>query len=356
MMDQVAAKTESRLHDQGAGERRSEKRARRIDVAVVVLDDLYASTAVGPVEVFRAAGALRNRILGHDEAPHFDVRLASLDGRDVKCSIATLRVDCGIDAIENADIIFLPTGGSDVQGRSAEREGLLQWLRTWHSRGASIAAACTGVALLARSGLLDDRRATVHWSKADQLRERHPAVRWEIEKLVTEDDRLFCGGGIYAAADVGLLMVEKYGGHAVALQCAKALCLDMPRSRQAGLYAAGPTRHHADEQIRQVEAYLRENLSRDLTVGELAGRARMGVRTFIRRFKSATNLTPGTYLREMRMAVARNLLEEGVQSVQTISAKVGYGDVAFFRTMFRRHTGMSPSEYRVRYGAADCQL
>ncbi len=355
-MDQVATKAESRYQDQAPIERRPERSSRRIDVAIVVLDDLYASTAVGPVEVFQAAGVLWNRLLGLDETPHFDVRLASLDGRDVTCSIATLRVDCGIDEIPNADIIFLPTGGSGAHGHTAERAALLQWLRKWYSRGASIAAACTGVELLAQSGLLDGRRATVHWSKADELRDRHPAVRWEIEKLVTEDERLFCGGGIHAAADVGILLVERFCGHAVALQCTKALCLDMPRGRQAGLYTAGPTRHHGDEQIRQIEGYLRENLSHDLTVEDLAGRARMGIRTFIRRFKSATNLAPRTYLREMRMAVARNLLEEGVHPVQEISAKVGYADVAFFRAMFRRHTGMSPREYRSRYGTSDCRI
>lgn len=327
-------------------------RARAIDVIVVVLDDLYASTAVGPVEVFEAAGVLWNRLNGLDEAPQFNVRLVSLDGRGVKCSIATLNADCGIDAVENADIIFLPTGGSNAAASIEERGTLLEWLRRWYERGASVAAACTGVELLAQSGLLDGRRATVHWSKIEEFGERFPKVRWEFEKLVTEDERLFCGGGIYAAVDVGMLLVEKYSGRGVALRCAKALCLDMPRDRQTGFFMTGPARPHADEQIHRVEAYLRENLARDVTAGELAAQARMGLRTFIRRFKAATRRAPGTYLRELRMAVARNLLEEGGDPIQTISEKIGYADVGFFRALFKRHTGMSPREYRARYGIA----
>ncbi|MBI1243432.1 MAG: helix-turn-helix domain-containing protein [Alphaproteobacteria bacterium] len=329
------------------------QRTRCIDVVVVVLDDLYASTAVGPVEVFQAAGVLWNRINGLDETPLFNVRLASLDGKGVKCSIATLSADCRIDEVANADIIFLPTGGAETEQRWAEREPLLQWLRHWYHRGASIAAACTGVEVLAQSGLLDGRRATVHWSKVDNYRQWFPKVAWQAEKLVTEDDRLFCGGGIYAAADVGMLLVEKYSGHSVALQCAKALCLDMPRTRQTSFFAVGPVRTHGDETIRRVEDFLRLNLAGDLTVEDLAARANMGLRTFNRRFKAATGFAPGSYLREMRITVARNLLEEGLEPIQTISEKVGYADVAFFRSIFKRHTGMSPREYRGRYGIAE---
>jgi transcriptional regulator GlxA family with amidase domain len=83
-----------------------------------------------------------------------------------------------------------------------------------------------------------------------------------------------------------------------------------------------------------------------LSIDNLAGRIGMGPRNFIRRFKAATGRLPGAYIQMLRVSAAKELLEHGATSIQTVCSKTGYEDIAFFRSLFKRHTGMTPAEYR----------
>ena len=325
-------------------------RPRVLDVTVVVLNAGYASTAIGPIEVFHSAGLTWNWLHGEATQPRFRVRTASIDGRAVSsaCSLK-LQPEFALRDIRRTDIIVLQAPGWDVLEPTTRDPALLAWLRKWHARGAYIAGICTGVASLAEAGLLDGRQATTHWGVAHILRERYPKVRWRTDQFLTEDHGIFCSGGIYASLDLSLYLVEKLCGHEVAVQCAKALLVSMPRSRQSGYSVAPLSRPHADAKIRQAEDYLQRHYARGVSASELAGRVGMSPRNLIRRFKAATGRLPGAYLQSLRIASARDLLERGRAPVGEISARVGYEDAAFFRALFKRHTGMTPAEYRGRF-------
>jgi transcriptional regulator GlxA family with amidase domain len=321
-----------------------------LDVTVVLLDGGYASTAIGPIEVFHSAGVTWPWLRGEAQTPRFRVRAASIDGRAVStvCSVG-LKPECALADIKHTDIIILSASGWNLMDHIARSTVLLPWLRKWHARGAYLAGICTGAAFLAEAGLLDGRQATTHWGVADILRQRYPKVHWRTDQFVTEDDRLLCSGGVYASIDLSLHLVEKFCGHEIALQCAKALLLAMPRSRQSGYSVLPLSRPHSDERIRQAEEYLQGHFDRDVSIDTVAERAGMGPRNFIRRFKKATGQVPGVYIQTLRVAAAKELLEHGAASIQTVCAKVGYADVAFFRSLFKRHTGMTPAEYRSRF-------
>ena len=321
-----------------------------LDVTVVLLEAGYASTAIGPIEVFHSAGVLWNLLHGNAPQPRFRVRIASIDGAGVTslCSLG-LVPQFAIRDIKHTDIIILPASGLDVQSRIARNTSLLPWLRKWHSRGAYIAGICSGVAFLAESGLLDGREATTHWAVADVLRQRYPKVIWRPELFVTEDGRVLCSGGVYASIDLSLYLVEKFCGHEIALKCAKALLVSMPRSRQSGYSVVPLSRPHSDDKIRQTEEYLQTHFERVVSIEDLADRVGMGPRNFIRRFKAATGRLPGAYIQMLRVAAAKEMLEHGATSIQNVCSKIGYEDMAFFRGLFRRHTGMTPAEYRHRF-------
>jgi transcriptional regulator GlxA family with amidase domain len=321
-----------------------------LDVTVVLLEGGYASTAIGPIEVFHSAGVLWDWLHGAPPRPRFRVRVASIDGRGVTslCSVG-LTPECAIGDIAHTDIIVLPASGWDAMDRIARDTPLLQWLRTWHARGAYIAGVCTGVAFLAECGLLDGRQGTTHWGVADILRARYPKVLWRPEQFVTEDNRLLCSGGVYASMDLSLYLVEKFCGHEIALQCAKSLLLSMPRSRQSGYSVLPFSQPHADERIRDAQEYLQQHMERDVSIEKVALQVGMSPRNFIRRFKAATGRLPGAYVQRLRMAKAKELLEHGAASIQGVSSEIGYDDVAFFRSLFKRHTGMTPAEYRSRF-------
>jgi transcriptional regulator GlxA family with amidase domain len=321
-----------------------------LDVTVVLLEAGYASTAIGPIEVFHSAGTLWNWLHGETQYPRFRVRVASIDGASVTslCSLG-LTPECGIDDIKKTDIIILPASGWDIMGQIGRNTKLLPWLRKWHAKGAYIAGICSGVGFLAEAGILDGRQATTHWALADILRERYPKVLWQPEQFVTEDGRLFCSGGVYASIDLSLYLVEKFCGHEIALQCAKSLLVSMPRRQQNGYSVLPLSPPHTDDQIKVAEDYLQQHFSGDVSIDILAERAGMGARNFIRRFKSATGRLPGAYIQMLRIAAAKELLERGAPSVQAVCSKIGYEDIAFFRTVFKRHTGMTPAEYRSEF-------
>jgi transcriptional regulator GlxA family with amidase domain len=323
---------------------------RLIDVTVVILEDGYASTAIAPIEIFHSAGVVWNWLHGEPLQPRFRVRTASIHGRKVNAAGSLgLAPDCAISDIKKTDIIIIAAPGWDVLDQIAKNTPLVPWVKKWHERGAYIAGACTGVAFLAEGGILDGRVATTHWGVADIFHKRYPKVRWQTEQFVTEDSRVFCSGGVYASIDLSLYLVEKFCGHEVALQCAKSLLLSMPRGRQSGYSVVQLSRPHSDDKIRKTEEYLQQHFDSDISIDRLAERAGMGPRNFIRRFKAATGRVPGAYLQTLRVSAAKEMLENGASSIQAVSSKIGYDDIGFFRNLFKRHTGMTPGEYRDRF-------
>ncbi len=321
-----------------------------LDVTVVVLDDGLASTAVMPMEIFHCAGRLWNELMGQTTEPAFRVRVVSPRGAPARSPYGLmLGPQDSIDAVERTDIVIVPTSGLELDEKLIENSALLPWLRRLHAQGAHVAGVCMGAAYLAEAGLLDGRVATTHWAVADQLAARWPKVRWRPELFVTEDSRVLCSGGVCASMDISLHLVEKFCGHAVALQTAKALLLPMPRMHQSGYAMLPVSKAHADERIRAIESFLQANFRHDVSVATLADQAGMGARTFTRRFKAATGRLPADYLQALRMEAAKAMLERGAEPVQTISAAVGYDDVAFFRRLFKRGSGMTPTEYRAHF-------
>lgn len=320
------------------------------DVTVLLLDGGFASTAIGPIEIFHSAGVVWNWLHGETQSPRFRVRAATIDRKPVQ-GHASIRMqsDYTIRDISRTDIIVVSASGWELMDLITRNSALIPWLRKHHERGAYIVGVCTGVLFLAEAGLLDGREATTHWGVASTLRERYPKVHWRTEQFITEDNGLFCSGGVYAAIDISLYLVQKFCGHEVALQVAKSLLLSMPRSRQSGYSGGLLSPPHTDDRIRHAEEYLREHFRSEVSVELLAQRAGMSPRNFIRRFKGATGRLPGAYMQALRISSAKELLDHGATSIQAVASAIGYEDVAFFRALFKRHTGMTPAEYRERF-------
>ena len=323
-----------------------------IDVTIVLFDGGYSSTTIAPLEVFHAAGLLWNRLHGEPERPRFRVRSATVDGRPVTSTYGLgLTPQCAIDEVRRTDLILLTSPHQNAYESIVRKTSLVPWMRSAYEQGTLVGGVCSGVAFVAESGLLDDRRATTHWALADTYRERYPRVRWHPEHFVTEDERIVCGGGMYASLDLSLYLVEKLCGHEIALQCAKSLVVGLPRHLQSGYAVVPLARPHGDERVKQAELLLQGSFDRnDTSVEEVAEQLAMSSRTLLRRFKAATGHVPGEYVHLLRVAAARGLLESGSAPVQKVAEAVGYEDVASFRQIFKRHTGMTPADYRSRFG------
>ena len=322
-----------------------------IDVTVLFLNQTFSSTAVGPMEVFRHAGSLWNLLAGKQQTPRFRVTTASANGKAVDCDgFIQIKPNVAINDIRRADLIFIPTTGLSIDDVVERNAPVVPWLKRWHKRGAEIASVCSGVGLVAETGMLNGRRATTHWALAERFREKYPKVKWMPELMVTEDHEFYCGGGVHAALDLSLYLVEKFCGHDIAMQSAKAMLIDTPRAWQAGFAVVPLKTEHNDDSISTAQDWLHQNFHRPFPLDAPARRVGMSLRNFVRRFKQATGDSPLTYLQKLRIAAAKRLLENNHRTIQEISDAVGYQDVAFFRALFQRYTGSSPSGYREKFG------
>ena len=267
------------------------------------------SPVIGAYEVFTNAGVLWNTLRGEQVAAPFRVVTASVDGKPVS-------YDGGV--VIRPDLLV----------------SCVEALRS----GASL--------------LLDGRQATTHWALADEYRQRYPDVDWKPELFITRSDNIFCGGGVYAALDLCLHLVEHLAGYEVARQTGRALLIDSPRTWQSVFSVPALNQRHSDDKILRAQDYLHEYFNAEFTIDELAQRIGMSTRNFTRRFKEATGETPVSYLHQLRINCAKHLLETDYKSVQEVCHEVGYEDIPFFRNIFKRYTGLSPREYRQRYAAS----
>ena len=322
------------------------------EITVLLLDQMFSSTAIGPMEVFRHAGSLWNILTGAQLAPRFHVVTASADGRPVRCDgDIQIRPNLALKNVGKTDLIFVPTTGLSVDDVVERNATIVPWLRRRSTAGVAVASVCSGVGLVAAAGLLDGKRATTHWGLAERFREKYPKVKWMPEYMVTEDRGFYCGGGVNASLDLSIYLVERFCGHDIAMQTAKALLIETPRAWQSGFGIVPLKTDHTDDAIASAQEWMHKNVARTFPLEEPARRVGMSVRNFVRRFKQATGDSPLNYVQKVRVAAAKRMLEGSHRSMQEISDAVGYQDLAFFRSLFQRHTGVSPSIYRERFGA-----
>src|SRR5215475_14425621 len=299
-----------------------------IDVTILFLDQTFCSTATGPMEVFRNAGTLWNSFTGMKPSPQFRVTTASVDGRAVPGDgPIQITPTASLADIRKTDLIFIPSTGVSIEDVVERNAPVVPWLLRWRKKGVPIASVCSGVGLVAAAGMLDGKRATTHWALAEKFREMYPRVKWMPELMVTEDRGFYCGGGVHAALDLSLYLVEKYCGHDVAVQTSKALLIETPRAWQAGFAIVPLKTEHNDEAISRAQEWLHRNFHQLFPLEAPARRAGMSLRNFVRRFKRATGDTPLIYLQKLRIAAAKRLLEGRHRTVQEISEAVGSQDV-----------------------------
>lgn len=262
----------------------------------------------------------------------------------------TVQPDAAIDHVGHTDAIFIPSLWIQPGETFADRyQGIKDWLVDRYHDGAILCAACTGVQLLADTGLLDGEVATTHWAYVDGLRSSHPSIDVQPDKVLVESGenrRLICSGGHATWYDLVLHLVGRTKGKHAALQAAKFFLLQWHTDGQTPYMAFREDLRHGDAIVREAQEWLRNHHSQADPVAAIESLAGIRPRSFKRRFKQATGLSPLAYVQHLRIDRAKELLEEGRLSVDAISWKVGYEDMAFFNRLFKRITGLTPSAYR----------
>lgn len=227
---------------------------------------------------------------------------------------------------------------------------LLEWLRLQHAGGTVLGGVCIGSIMLARSGLLDGRSATTHWSSAKSFAASYPAVRLEADKPIVDDGDLITSAGLMAWSELGLRLVDRLMGPSVAADAARFLVIEHSASASQCGSNFAPLLRHGDGAVLKVQHWLQASGAVDVSVAAMAQEANLEERTFLRRFRNATGLKPTEYCQHLRVGKARQMLEFTNGTIDHIAWTVGYQDPGAFRTIFKKITGLSPSDYRNRFG------
>ncbi|SPB14388.1 transcriptional regulator [Caballeronia novacaledonica] len=328
-----------------------------ITIRIWVYDGILASGVSGPIDVFSAANHLSVRVAarGSKPAPRFAWRVESLDGQPVTAASGQrISVDGKIDPRKRADAILLTApffaNMDEFIGQREQLDALSSALRRQRKAGAVVAAYCTGNYLLAEAGLLDGRVATTHWAKAADFARRYPHVELRAREVLTWQDGIVSGGSVTSYLNLAVRLVDMFAGEKLAALTAKSMLIDMNRTSQASYAKLLDDHGHVDSLVARAQQRMEATLEQGFRLSELAAWLAVSERTLNRRFKQAVGLAPLTYLQNLRIEVAKQLLESRPIGLDKVSQRVGYGDLSTFRQLFKRKTGLSPSAYQMRVG------
>ena len=256
----------------------------------------------------------------------------------------TVHVPLGLDALAHADTIVIPGWRDRTEAPPA---ALGDALRAAHARGARICSICSGAYVLAYAGLLDGRQATTHWRYLDDLHARFPRIGIDPSALYVEEDGIVTSAGSAAGLDMLLHLVRSDFGADVANKVAQRLVIPAHRDGDQAQLVARPLPDAGTDTIARLMDQVRENIRAGHTVASMAADARLGTRTFQRKFKERTGLAPLAWLVRERVALAAQLLESRPQlAIDAIADLAGLGSAESLRRHFRAHGLAPPGRYR----------
>nr|WP_314491000.1 transcriptional regulator FtrA [uncultured Pseudomonas sp.] len=255
--------------------------------------------------------------------------------------------DAGLEALGQAHTIIVPGWRNRVE---PPPRALLDELRKAHARGARLLSICSGAFVLAAAGLLDGKRATSHWRYCDELAARFPAIDVDATVLYVDSGQILTSAGSAAGIDACLHLVERDFGAHVSNMVARRLVMAPLRAGGQAQFIASPVAQTSRHDLATVLDWAREHLGQPLTIRQMAAKALMSERTFLRRFREATGMTPKSWLQRSRIAQARSLLESSGLNTEQIAARCGFASVETFRVAFRKNVGLAPSLYRDSFG------
>ncbi len=322
--------------------------------SILAVPDTMASPLIGIYDVLNSIAGLR----AFDDAipaesPYRAEIVAERKGPMNTASNIPIQMHRSINEIEQTDLVFIPSimiGGNFWE--SGRFPAIVEWLGAMHRRGATICTACSGVFLLAETGLLDGREATLHWTHAREFQTAFPNVKLSLEKILTtagSRGEFVMSGAATSWHDLLLYIVTRQLGAPVAHAVAKFHALQAHADGQAPFIVFMPVTDHGDAMVANTQEWARKNYSAANPVEEMVRISGVPERSFKRRFTKATGLTPIAYIQHLRVDQAKRRLERTGIPVDEIGWQIGYENPAFFRRLFKRTTGLSPGSYRRQF-------
>lgn len=317
-----------------------------IEIGVLLYPGAQMAAVLGLTDLF----AFAQRIASERVAPGMPVLRVSHWQRQVSGSALVRIQDSHPEAGSTPKVLVLPPSLEEPISPEIA-EPYRDWLRAQHNAGVTLASVCAGAFLLGETGLLAGRTITTHWLYAERFQSRFPDVRLDVDQLIIDADDIITAGGVMAWTDLGLRLVDRYLGAAIMIDTAQMLLVDPPGRQQRYYSAFAPRLAHGDTAVLAVQQWLHETGAREVTLADLAQRAGLEERTFLRRFQKATGMTTTEYCQRLRVGRAREMLQSSRLAIERVAWDVGYADPGAFRKVFTRIVGLTPGDYRRRFSA-----
>jgi transcriptional regulator GlxA family with amidase domain len=310
-------------------------------IVVVVVPPVEELDLVSPVQVLSAANRLSGKKVYSIEIVTNAKGLTVEGEGGILSFLAQGRLQ---DVRGKIDSVLLVCG---VGTRLVRDPALSRWMRNVSPVVRRLGAVCVGSFLLAEAGLLNGKRAATHWKFSRELAKRYPQVRVESDPIWVEDGNIYTSAGISAGIDLALAWVEEDCGGAIAHAVARELVLFLRRhGGQQQLSVSLASQSSEMKSIHELQIWIADNLSRELSVQLLAERVAMSVRNFERVFTREVGSAPSRYVAQLRVEAARRLLAQTEKSIDQIAVGCGFGSADLMRRAFVRTIGITPARYR----------
>lgn len=305
------------------------------------------ASIIGSYHVFTS---VNNRLVESGGKPLFNIQLVGLS-KEIRLhdGLFSIHPEVTLQDARPADLVIIPAFQGDIKVALKRNGEFAPWITCQYKQGSEVASLCTGAFLLASTGLLKGKQCSTHWIMADTFRQMFPDVKLAPEKIITDEYGIYSSGGAYSFLNLILYLVEKYCGRATAVNCAKVFEIEIERNSQSPFTIFIGQKEHEDEAVKKAQLFMENNVGDKISVDQLASMVAISRRNFERRFKKATANSPVEYLQRVKIEAAKKSLESSRENVNDVMYAVGYSDSKAFRTIFKKITGVSPLEYRLKY-------
>lgn len=320
-------------------------------LGVLALDGCLLSSLGGPIDALRIAERIA-QLRQPREQPRFVSYVLNARGRSEVASASGVGLTGVVTDTPEIDVLLVPGAmGEHPRGLldAATLQPEIEYIRAMHARGVRIAASCSGTILLARTGLLDGRRATTSWWLGAQFRQHFPKVKLDIDQILVEDERIITTGAATAILNLVVRLIGEVAGQELASQVGRMLVIDSERQSQAPYVSMALIERPRTSLAEKAERVLRRTLDKDISVALLAEQCDTSERNLLRHFKAHYGCSPLEYIQRLRVERAKALLETTHLGFDEVVERCGYRDTSSFRKLFKRATSLTPNDYRERF-------
>ena len=325
--------------------------------ALLAPPEFTASTLFGVYDLLAAAGRDWDLVVsGVMGESRIQPSLVARTRDRLQASNGTwLEPDFAFEEFGRPDIVCIPdlfiAPEESLQGRYDPE---LEWIRRWYGEGSVIGTACGGSLLLAEAGLLDGLDAASHWGYCDVMAERYPAVKVQPNRalVITGDEqRIVMAGGGSSWYDMALYLIARLLGIEEAMRVARVYLIDWHHIGQQPFASLARNRQVEDAVIAKCQEWIATNYDHESPVSAMTELSGLPERSFKRRFAKATSTRPIEYVQTIRLEEAKQILETTDRPVEAVAHDVGYEDLSYFGRLFKRNVGLTPAQYRKRFGS-----